>query len=129
MSHKSYEAISYLLPGMGHGHLFSSLGRDLSRGNRVHPLERVGRVVTIATLVTDPDHYVLKDHKARFVLESFALYLLLSNRSLAVLAPISELIRHISGSVTLWTVTMSAWTVISLAVIGPLEAGSGAACC
>jgi hypothetical protein len=72
---------------------------------------------------------VRKDHKARFVLESFALYLLLSNRSLAVLAPISELIRHISGSVTLWTVTMSAWTVISLAVIGPLEAGSGAACC
>jgi hypothetical protein len=86
---------------MGHGHLFSSLGRDPARGNCVYPLECVGRIVTIATLATDSDHYVLKDHKARFVLKSFALYLLLSNRSLTVLAPISELIRHISGSVTL----------------------------
>ncbi len=29
------------LPGVSHGHLFSSFGRNLSRGNRVHALECV----------------------------------------------------------------------------------------
>lgn len=91
---------------MSHGHLFGSFDRDPTRGNCVYPLERVGRIVAIPTLVTDPNHYVLKDHKTGFVLESLALDMLLSNRSLAVLAAISELTAHISGSVTLYTVMM-----------------------
>jgi hypothetical protein len=32
------EGASYLLPGVGHGHLFSSLGWDRSRSNRMHAL-------------------------------------------------------------------------------------------
>ena len=91
---------------MGHGHLFSSLSRDPTRSNRMDPLERLGRVVTNSTLVADPDHYFLKDDNACFVLKGFALYLLLSNHSLTVLTPISELTRHLSGSVTWKTVMM-----------------------
>jgi len=71
---------------MGHGHMFGSFDGDPTRGNCVYPLERVCRVLAIATLVTDPDQYLLKDHKTGFVLESLAFDVLLSNRFLTLLA-------------------------------------------
>lgn len=85
---------------MGYGDVFSTLGRDFARGNRLDALEHVCRVVAIAALVTDPNHHVLKDHKARFVLEGLPLYPLFSNCPRTVLAPLSKPSRHIYGSVT-----------------------------
>jgi len=89
------------LLGVSHRDLFRSLRGDRARSDCLDSLERVGRVVAIATLITYPDQYVLKDHKAQFVFEGFALHLPSANGPLTILAPISELIRHSYRSATL----------------------------
>jgi len=88
----------YILSRTGYRHLFSAVGRDQTRGDRLDPLERVCRVVTIATLIADTDHHVLKDHEARFVLKGLAPHSPFSNRSLAILAPICEANCHFYGN-------------------------------
>lgn len=70
--------------GRGYGDLFCTLGRDCACGKRLDPLERVCRVVAIATGVTDSDHHFLKNHKAGFVFKRFALDALCLYRAFTV---------------------------------------------
>jgi len=86
--------------GVSYRNLLGALGADLSYDYCLNPFKRICRIVTIATLITDSDYNVLKDHKPCFMLKGFTLYTFFSNRSLTVLALISKLTLHISGSVT-----------------------------
>lgn len=48
------------------------LERGFTRGDRLDLPECFCRIVAIATPIADPNHHVLEDHEACFVLESFA---------------------------------------------------------
>ncbi len=91
---------------MGHGDFFRTFWGDLARGNCLYPFKDICRVVAIPTLVTNPKHHILQDDKALFVLEGFALHDLLSNGPIAIFATIFKFARHVSGSVTSYTVMM-----------------------
>jgi hypothetical protein len=88
-----------VLSGMSYRDLLKAFWGEFTGSNRLDLLECLCEIVAIPARVTDTNDDILKDYKTGLVLKSFAVHALRTHRSLAVFTPITELCRHILGSV------------------------------
>ena len=81
------------LAGVRDGNFVETFRSDHARRHFLNPLERVGGVEAVTTLVAHADGHILENHKPNLVLEHLALHALGTNGTFEVLAAIPKLAR------------------------------------